>query len=77
MLEQSHIITLDYGQIHPRFSATKKEAKVITGIEFLNRKKTVTQRATQWIGLYFDKQSQSRIKLLKLCSGTTRSRALD
>ena len=39
MLEQSHIITLDYGQIHPRFSATKKEAKVITGIEFLDRKK--------------------------------------
>lgn len=72
MLEQSHIITLDYGQIHPRFSATKKEAKVITGIEFLDRKKkTVTQRATQWICLYFDKHSQSRIKLLKLCSGTT------
>lgn len=40
MLEQSHIIMLDYGQIQPSFSEKKrkKDANIITGGEFLRWK---------------------------------------
>lgn len=56
----------------PKKKKKEKETKVIPGIEFLQRK-AVTQRVTQRVGFYFDKQSRLKIKLLKLRSGKTSS----